>query len=90
MFYFPANRSLGIHRAKISKEIENGGLSNCLDASTRDFWLETISYKGQQGRDNTWQQNVHPATENFKGQTASDLLLYVNFTVTKEQMFWRD
>lgn len=39
------------------------------------------------GRETTSDSNVQPITENFKHQTASDLLLNMNFTVTEEQMF---
>ena len=43
--------------------------------------------KGNEGETTSDRQNVQPITESFKGQTASDLLLYVDFTMTKEQMF---
>ena len=43
--------------------------------------------KGNGGETTSDRQNVQPITESFKGQTASDLLLYVDFTMTKEQIF---
>lgn len=44
--------------------------------------------KGNGGETTSGQvKRMQPITESFKGQTASDLLLYVDFTMTKEQMF---
>lgn len=39
------------------------------------------------GRKTTSDSNVRPITENFKRQTASDMLLNMNFTMMEEQMF---
>jgi hypothetical protein len=89
LIYFSANSSVGIHMIKFLRRWEKS-FCPVVWTQAHEFWLRIISYKGQWRRDDIWQQNMQPITVSFKGQTASDLLLYVNFTMTKEQMFWRD
>lgn len=86
MFYFLLTEVLALIELKFQRSRKKGF------AQLSGFQLMT-SYLGpylanDNGEETTSdKQNVQPITESFKGQTASDLLLYVNFTMTKEKMF---
>lgn len=86
MFYFLLTEVLAFIELKFQRRRKKGF------AQLSGFQLMTsylgLSLENDNGEETTSdKQNVQPITESFKGQTASDLLLYVNFTMTKEQMF---
>ena len=86
MFYFLLTEVLAFIELKFQRRWKKG-FAQLSGLKLMTSYLGPSLAKDNGGQTTSDRQNVQPITESFKGQTASDLLLYVNFTMTKKQMF---